>query len=278
MQERINPGRIVSASYGKESIRSITWASTPHGEQVRDLEIAIRVSGDLLPSFVDGDNSGVVPSDSLRRHALSECESRPELAAESLMELICRRILLANPSLTAASARAVIRIWERQGDHSHLLMPMRGVAEAHVAGDTLTLLIGGVDEMTVLATTGSSFIGFHRDVMTAQPESIDRPLSGTVSARWTYIGPAEPDSVLVDGLRRTLVDAFTDRTSGAVQQLLTQVAARMLDAHLLLASIRIQFRALGLGALPTDLPGLGGNPAYEAESKSFGVTEVELAR
>jgi urate oxidase len=273
---------ITAASYGKSGVRVLSWGD---GGTIRDVDLAIEVEGEFLESYRSGDNAAILPSDSLRRHALAECSAHPGASVERLLVQIGARVLEANPAFDAVLATAEIRQWARRGAHSHVLSAERGSSRFRLQRSGFQFLESGIHDLNVLITTGSGFSGFLRDAITVQADSADRPLCGTLDARWTYLSLAQAVESASGKLRAQvtaeLLGALTDRPSKAVQQLLTEAGTVVLTAVPQLATLSLHFASWPLSPVPADLitplVSARGN-AYEASAGAPGMTDVVLRR
>src|SRR4029450_1021776 len=57
---------IAQSSYGKSRVRLVQVLRHPDHHDLRDLTIAIRFEGDYDASYTDGDNSAVLPTDTMK--------------------------------------------------------------------------------------------------------------------------------------------------------------------------------------------------------------------
>jgi urate oxidase len=269
--------RITAASYGKDLVRLVTWTEVADGHDVRDVSLTVNVEGDFHASYLDGDNSRILPSDTLRRHALAEAELSRSAPVEHLIAAIAARLLAANPAFTAVRIEANSRVWSRTGSHSFQLAPWRSIARLRLTRAGEPNVTGAISDLSILATTGSAFAGFLRDGLTVQPESSDRPICGTLDATWAYHEP--PATPIAPGaMVAGITAALSDRRSNAIQQLLTDAGQRILTQYPELASLTLTFRSLPLSPLPGDLPGARAGYAAEVGDSPIGLTQVELLR
>lgn len=270
---------ISRATYGKEAVRVLTWSRDGATDSVRDVALGIHVEGDFLASYRSGDNAAILPSDTLRRHALAECEDNPAGTLEAALAGIATRILDANPALTGVAATAQARPWQRIGDHSFVLAPWRASAAAELTRGAPVRLRGGARGLELLTTTGSGFTGFMRDELTTQAETSDRPLCGILDASWTYVADNLPAPGLTERIVAGLLAAFADRPSNAVQQLLTEIGMAVLAASAELATIALHFESIPAAPILTALSARGeAGTAHEIGAGPVGVTDVVLRR
>ncbi|MDX6254203.1 MAG: urate oxidase [Frankiales bacterium] len=260
------PVEIASASYGKQLVRVLTWTATAGPHEVRDLTLSLEVAGALEDSYRRGDNAAVLPSDSLRRHAVAELAEHPARTADEQLSAIGARILGAAPALGSVIVDAESQAWQRIGAHTFTAGGrLQTAVGVHRAGGHATT--GRIRGLQVLMTTGSSFTGFLRDELTTQAEAANRPLLGELDAEWTSgADPAAPDKILA-----VLLRTLADRPSNAVQQLLTEVGTGLLDACPSLATLRLHLASLPLSAL-------GDGTGCEVGTGPVGVTTVSLNR
>ncbi|HTZ45700.1 MAG TPA: urate oxidase, partial [Jatrophihabitans sp.] len=93
------------------------------------------------------------------------------------------------------------------------------------------LVLAGLRDLTLLNTTRSEFAGFARDRYTTLPETADRVLATSVTARWSYREPGTHDwAGCFDRARTALVEAFADTYSHSLQQTLYAMGERVLRA------------------------------------------------
>src|SRR5947207_2107818 len=106
-------------------------------------------------------------------------------------------------------------------------------ATVSVAGDAASIE-AGVEELTVLKTTKSAFVGFERDRYTTLRETDDRIMATKVTATWGY-GPAAAtdgfdfDAAHARALERLLA-TLAEHVSPSVQTSIWIMASAMLDA------------------------------------------------
>jgi urate oxidase len=258
---------IAHASYGKADVSALSWVRTGSGDTVREVSLRLVVEGAFVDSYRSGDNRAVLPSETLRRHALRECEQHPDAAPEELAQLIAARLLATNPAFDSVTVDGRVTIWRPTAAHCFTREPWWATVGLRLDRVAAPQLTSGVAGLTLLLTAGSSFTGFLRDELTDQPESTDRPLLGTVEASWTYRAPA---LAAPDEMATQLTSALADRTTNSIQQLLTAAGAQLLRANDELATVQLSFSSTALAETS------GG--IFSSDARPAGVTSVELRR
>jgi urate oxidase len=218
-------------AYGKSAIRlvKVVRSETPH--RVRDLTVAIALEGDFDSSYADGDNSGVIATDTMKNTVYA-------LAAESFNDSIegfgldLGHHFLGQPQVRVARITIEEHAWlpigaardafTRDGSSTRT-----AVVSVGRAGATVT---SGIADLSVMKTTRSGFSGFPRDRFTTLKETDDRIMATKVTARWTY----HPDAgVLYDRswsrVRSTLLETLADHDSVSVQASIWIVAKAIFE-------------------------------------------------
>src|SRR5258707_11468707 len=88
--------------YGKSGIRLVKVVRGPDRHQVRDLTVAIALEGEFAASYVDGDNTNVVATDTMKNTVYAMAREHLTGPIESF------GIVLANHFLEIAQVERVI--------------------------------------------------------------------------------------------------------------------------------------------------------------------------
>jgi urate oxidase len=214
-------------SYGKSRVRLVKVKRRGDWHDFREWTLEILLEGDFESCFVDGDNSKILPTDTMKNtvYAMagnSSAEGIEEFASELLTFFLER-----NPQVSAARIKA----WENAWDHlavggkPHPTTFMQSSGErqtTEVAGTRNGALVvhSGLDNLVILKTSGSEFAGYIKDPLTTLPESQDRLLGTSLSARWKYSSANASFAVLRSTIRKTLLDVFAEHYSKSVQHTL----------------------------------------------------------
>ncbi|MFZ0015416.1 MAG: urate oxidase [Acidimicrobiia bacterium] len=201
--------------WGKSEVRLSKVVRGQAGDDFIDLTVQILLEGDVAAAHVDGDNSGVVPTDTMRNTIYGLAQEHLTRDLEGFGETLCDHFL-EKPGVERSTVTIFERIWTRQDPHGFI----GGGSErrkARVARGQHSSTSAGVDGLVALKTQGSAFEGFPKDDFTILPEAADRLLATSISAGWDY-STVPPDTSETWALvRRTLVDHFFDDWSASVQ-------------------------------------------------------------
>jgi urate oxidase len=222
--------------YGKSAIRLVKVVRGPDRHDVRDLTVAIALEGEFAASYVDGDNTNVVATDTMKNTVYA-------LAGEHLTGPIeAFGMVLAKHFLDVDQVdRAIVTIaehrWTPIGSAPDAFTRDRSSTRTAVvdARRAETTIDAGIADLTVMKTAKSAFSGFPRDEFTTLPETDDRLLATRVTATWRYdpnaIVPPVDFDALFSGVSGTLLEVFAEHHSASVQASIWIIGRAIIERH-----------------------------------------------
>ena len=225
---------LAHASYGKERVRLVQVLRGPDRHDLRDLTVGVRFEGEYEASYTGGDNSDVLPTDTMKNtvYALA--------AREHVREPEIFGIVLARHFLDRRLARVRIEMtehrWARipRGDRQY------GQAFVRQGPDTRTALVeatrdrvhvsAGAADLTILKSSHSAFSGFPRDEFTTLPETRDRLLATALTATWVYRSTEIEFGSAWHAVRNLLLDTFAAHHSESVQHTLHAMGQAVIES------------------------------------------------
>ena len=225
--------------YGKSAIRLVRVDRGAGGHRVRDLTVAIALEGDFASSYVEGDNSLVVATDTMKNTTYA-------LAAEHLTGSIeafgaaLGRHFLRDRQVERATVSIDEFAWRPIGDAPDAFLRDRSSTRTAVVASTRdgTSVESGVADLVVMKTSRSAFSGFPRDEFTTLAETEDRLLATKVSATWRYEPGANVDfDASFTAITRTLLDVFAEHHSVSVQASIWIIGRAIVERHAEVAEI-----------------------------------------
>ena len=273
------------AGYGKSAVRLVKVSRRRHGHDVRDLTVGVGLDGDFDAAYVEGDNTGLLATDTMRNVVYALAKNHPIDPIESFGQRLVEHFLAAGPGVRRARVEISEHSWARLevGGRPHEHAFQRGSG-----GNRVTTVVGdggeprieaGIDDLLVLKTTGSGWEGFLRDRYTSLPETSDRILATVITARWSYRGR---DIQFTDAWRevhRTILESFSDHYSPSVQFTLHHMGKAVLDARPEVE--RISFSLPNKHHLLYDLERFGlenKNEIFQATDEPYGLIEGTVER
>jgi urate oxidase len=279
-----------SNRYGKDGIR-LVLVTRPAGDDaahgLRDLTVDVRLAGDFETVHTEGDNSTVLPTDTMRSTVYALAQEHLTGSIEEFGLALTQRFLDVAPAASLAEVALREHSWTRVQEagvaHPHAFVGGSGECATAVVTRTSpssTVVRSGLAGLTLLRTHGSAFSGFLRDEFTVLAETDDRIMSTEVSASWTYGGDHEPSYDDVRALARgTLVDVFSNHESASVQHTLYAMGEAVIAACPDVDAVRLVMP--NTHHVPVDLAAIGltnDRAVFVATDRPFGVIEGEVVR
>jgi urate oxidase len=230
--------------YGKEAIRLVKVVRGREGHHVRDLTVGVRLEGDFEAAHVDGDNTLVVATDTMKNTVYAFAADHLDGPVERF-GIALRDHFGAFQQVTRAEVHVAEHEWRRLPtadgpavDAFARAGELTRVATLSGDGEGGTVE-AGIEDLVVLKTTKSAFSGFPRDRYTTLPEVEDRLLATRLNAWWRY-GSAEVDyDAAFETVRATLLDVFAGHFSRSVQESVWLMGRAVLEARPEVEEIRM---------------------------------------
>lgn len=273
-------------SYGKSGIRLVKVTRRPDRHDLKDLTVAVRLEGDFERAHSEGDNSAVLPTDTMKNtvYALAAESSLEEV--ESFGLVLARHFVESHAPVSRARIEISEHLWERLevSGRPHRHSFRRAGDETRLARVALDRggtpsVEAGLENLMILKTAQSGFAGFPRDRYTTLKETGDRILATALSAVWSYDEPEASFNLLWKAIRQTLLETFADHDSKSVQHTLSAMGEAVLERHHEVRQIRLTMP--NKHHLPVDLAPFGlanENAIFVATEEPYGLIEAALER
>jgi urate oxidase len=237
---------LVEDRYGKSRVRLMKVTRHDHGHDLREWTVQVLLKGDFDTAHLYGDNSKLLPTDTMKNIVYSLARSSKAIAMEDYAKELADFLLGRNPQVESASISIESTMWKRLtvDGESHPSSFMRGSGELQTTvvertQDGAFHILSGLDHLVLLKTANSGFEGYIKDSLTTLPETKDRLFGTAVSAEWHYTSShLDFDTVRVK-LRETLLRTFANHDSKSVQQTLYAMAQSALEEVLEIDEIKI---------------------------------------
>jgi urate oxidase len=223
--------------YGKSSVRVMKVKRDLPLHRVSEWKVEVLLSGDFESCFLTGDNSDILPTDTMKNTVYSRArESNAECIEDFALEL-ADFFLNRNPQVAHAAIHIASTSWEHAivDGKPHASTFIRGSNEQETTAVTRSQgaaasVTSGLEHLMILKTAQSGFEGFLRDSLTTLPETADRLLGTSMRAQWKYQNGTASFAALRGKLRQALITAFARHDSKSVQHTLYAMAQAALDA------------------------------------------------
>ena len=197
--------------YGKSRVRLMKVTRHDHSHNLREWTVQVLLKGDFDSAHLHGDNSKILPTDTMKNTVYSIARSSKATAMEDYAKELADFLLGRNPQVESVSIRIESTLWKRLAVEGkpHPSAFMRGSGELQTtvierAQGVAFHILSGLDNLVLLKTANSGFEGYIKDSLTTLPETKDRLFGTAVCATWSYIAPNLP----FDCIRVTLREAM----------------------------------------------------------------------
>ncbi len=228
---------LAANSYGKSSVRVMKVKRDTALHTVKEWKVEVLLSGDFSSCFTVGDNSEILPTDTMKNTVYSRARESSAECIEDFARELAEFLLGRNPQVKSATINIASTPWEHAvvDGMPHPSTFTRGTGETQTttvtySQDGTVSVASGLDNLVVLKTAGSGFEGFIHDSLTTLPETADRLFGTAMRAQWKYTSGALPFDMLRSKLRATLMAAFASHDSKSVQHTLYAMAQAALES------------------------------------------------
>ena len=270
--------------YGKAEVRLVSVFRDGDTHSLADLTVSVALSGDLEATHYTGDNSGVLPTDTMKNTVYAFAKEYGVGEPEEFGLLLARHFVSTQSQVHRARITIEAFGWERLGPHSFQRQGSHTRTCVVTVAEDDAQVVSGLTGLVLLNTTASEFHGYPKDRYTTLPETNERILATAVDARWRHL----PDSTgsagsgwgsSFTGVVDALTKAFVNTYSYSLQQTLFSMGTRVLESRPEVAEIRL--------ALPNkhhylvDLAPFGlenRNEVFIAGDRPYGLIEGTITR
>jgi urate oxidase len=264
--------------YGKAETHVVQVDRSRPKHELKDLTVSVALAGDFADAHLTGDNSKVVPTDTQKNTVFA-------FAHDGIGEIEDFAIRLARHFVDEFGSvhRARVHVeeasWSRLGDHAFARSGEAARLATVTCTKSETWIVGGVAGLVLLKTTDSEFHGYIKDRYTTLPETDDRIMATSLSARWRF---CEQGIAWGDAFREIcgrLTDTFAGHHSLSLQQTLYAMGEAVLEARKEVAEIRLTMP--NKHHFVVDLSPFGianDNEVFYASDRPYGLIEGTVTR
>jgi urate oxidase len=222
--------------YGKSRVRLVKVKRSDGWHDLREWSIEVLLQGDFDSCFTEGDNSKILPTDTMKntvyflaRNSAAQCA---EEFAKELVDFFLRR----NPQVSSAEVSITEKAWEHLQDRGKP-QPTTFVQTSAENQTTKVArsqagefrVCSGFENLVIMKTSGSAFEGYIEDSLTTLLPTKDRLLGTIVRAQWNYRRADAPFPALRAKVREILLAEFAGHDSKSVQHTLYAMGRAVLE-------------------------------------------------
>lgn len=217
--------------YGKSRVRLMKVTRHAHGNELREWTVQVLLRGDFASAHIDGDNSKILATDTMKNTVYSLARSSTATSMEEYAMELINFLLGRNTQVSSAEVQIASTLWKRLtvDGEPHPDTFMRGSGELQTtkverAQGGEFRIVSGLENMVVLKTAKSGFEGYIRESLTTLPETKDRLFGTAVRAEWIYVSDKLDYEAVRTKTRETMLKTFAEHDSKSVQQTLYAMA------------------------------------------------------
>ena len=222
--------------YGKSRVRLVKVTRQGDLHHLHEWTVGVYLTGDFTACFVDGDNTGILATDTMKNTVYAVARTSTATAMEAFALELAAFLTSRNLQATSVCITIEEKTWVRikadtpsgAPEHHPSAFLQRG-PEVHTCTALQTpgappTLTAGIRGLIILKTAHSAFHGFKRDKLTTLPDSHDRLLGTEASIEWPYTRTDLDFTATRFRIFDTLLSTFANHESLSVQHTLYAMA------------------------------------------------------
>jgi len=223
--------------YGKSRVRLVRLNRQAAIHEFEEWSVEVLLRGDFLSCFAEGDNSKILPTDTMKNTVYFLARKSSATCIEEFSKELIEYLLTHNPQISAAEVTIEEKSWQHLNTEGkpHPTAFVQAGSEVETTrairkrGEDFQIE-SGLSDLVLMKTAGSAFEGYVHDPLTTLPETKDRLFGTNLRARWTYLSHTLPFTPVRKSIRESLLATFASHQSNSVQHTLYAMAECALAA------------------------------------------------
>lgn len=230
--------KLAGHRYGKARVRLLKILREQDRQSIVEIEVQAMLEGDFVSSYTAGDNSKVVPTDTIKNTINVLAQQSLAAEVELFGLILAEHFLRKYPQVNRCQIEIGQRDWRRMAlgqrlhPHSFLLgSNARRIASIAQGRGQAAQVSSGVRDLVMLKSTGSGFEGYPKDELTTLPETADRILATSFTATWFYASQPEHYAEANEKIVSAMLKVFAENYSPSAQTTLFQMGGAALTSQ-----------------------------------------------
>jgi urate oxidase len=222
-------------SYGKSRVRLVKVSRQQDRHDVKDLTVGIQFEGDFEAVHTAGDNSKILPTDTMKNTVYALAKQHPVDQIEHFGIALVEHFLSGNPQVSRIRVDIMEQPWGRLSvagvTHRHAFQRSgveRRLALLSATRSAITIE-AGIEDLFVIKTAGSGFEGYIKDHFTTLKETSDRVFATAIRAVWRYARSDIAFRLHWEAVRQVILQTFAEHDSRSVQHTLYAIGEAALE-------------------------------------------------
>jgi urate oxidase len=272
--------------YGKSRVRVVRVKRGVASHEIAEWSVDILLQGDFEACFTEGDNSKILPTDTMKNTVYSLARKSAAGCIEDFARELVEFFLARNSQVTHAQVRIAEKDWQHVeiGGKPHPTTFVQSSGERQTTkvqrGQNESLsVVSGLEDLILLKTARSGFEGYMKDSLTTLPPTSDRLFGTAVRSEWTYTSTDLDFAKLRGRIRESLLATFAGHDSKSAQHTLYAMGNAVLGAVPEVADIELALP--NIHCLLVDLSRFGQdnpNEIFVPTDEPHGNIEARLRR
>lgn len=192
--------------------------------------------GAFWPTYLRGDNTGLIATDSMKNFIHRETFSFSEFGLENYCRFLGQKFLDSYAQVEGLQMTALqLPYTGLEGGVACIPAgPDQAFARVEMTRDGVVHAASGIRGFKLLRLRGSAFQGFVRDQHTTLPDRPSRVLHMWLDMEWSYasLDAAFSDGTITARVRAIVMEVFTSFESGSIQQIIHTMGTKIFaDIH-----------------------------------------------
>ncbi|MBV8437527.1 MAG: urate oxidase [Silvibacterium sp.] len=229
--------------YGKSRVRVMKVQREGARHEVFEWNVEVWLAGDFRSCFEDGDNSCILPTDTMKNTVYSLARDCSAASMEDFGIELVSHFIETNSHADSAGVRIVSTPWKHIDGFSDAFTHASDkydTTAVTLSRDGLHSVSSGFEKLWLLKTAKSAFAGYMNDRLTTLRETQDRLFGTLATGEWRYTGTDLDYNALRRRIESALVTTFAAHDSLSVQQTLYAMARAALDQVNEIADVHLQ--------------------------------------
>jgi urate oxidase len=215
--------KLQSNRYGKARVRVFKKIKKDGVHFPKELDVKTLLEGDFGDSYTKDDNQKIIATDSIKNTTNVIAYRQLGTETEPFAIALCQHYLQKYSHVISVDVETLERVWERQmvnGNPSgtNFVGASKGIPWTRTVGTRdLIETTSGIRELVLLKTSGSAWEDFLRDDLATLPDTNDRLLATSLTARWVYQKAPESYATANAKIIEVMLEAFSTRFSPSAQ-------------------------------------------------------------
>ena len=221
--------------YGKARVRVLKVLRNGERHRLKDIDAAAFLQGNFASSYTAGDNTKVVPTDTIKNtiNVLAKQHLGDEIER---FAIVLGEHFLRYPQVQEVQIEISERNWKR--------MEVEGKPHPHsfvTGGESTTFtravytresktVQSGIRDLLILKSTGSGFENYPKDEFTTLRETADRILATSFNATWTFDRSPPSYETANASILSAMLRVFSNKYSPSAQTTLFEMGEAALAA------------------------------------------------